>query len=636
MIFNDALLADFQDKILADQEDLVVGPMLRVLVDLDESQSSDGCRLRLLIARCLLTLKRVDDAYEVLEPLFPPGPQDGELLLLFVETLSLLGEIDVAESWLQPLLQLQLPDIELLRTLSVWSMCAEKADLCRRYLNQLGEAPGGQFFMMLVGADLLAAEGDHAGVLKFLENQPRSVASRRRYVLRYAEALQEALRESDAWNLLSQASDIFGCEGLIRKGLIELARQPFQLDYAFDLLEEVSVHDRNDVFYHQQGLLHLYRRDWRQAETCFARASQPLAQSSVSEESFFLLVEVLRIQSRYHQARQLILDRLSLCPDNPSLQFAIAQDDLSSHQWRHGWRGYESRVSMQQRIFAMGLRPNWSGESLAGKRVLVVAEQGLGDSVMVASQLFGLDECNANWLFLCFPRLKPLFVRTFGSERIASDLDASLIHSFDCIIGINSLPGLFGFGPPQRQNPCPPYLVASQSDQDVWAQRLSIECAHPFRVGFAWFGGGESLNRMKRSMELRDFLPLFRVGRVSWVSLQYGGAEVDSQISEFSREHQIQTVVFPGVATDLDGQAALCQSLDLVISVDQTVVHLAGAVGTPVWVLLPTAAEWRYGHKGESMPWYSTMRLFRQQVAMDWSDPVEQAAQALNSLIHGC
>jgi hypothetical protein len=150
------------------------------------------------------------------------------------------------------------------------------------------------------------------------------------------------------------------------------------------------------------------------------------------------------------------------------------------------------------------------------------------------------------------------------------------------------------------------------------------------KVGISWRGGGWSTRRSLRSIALDAWLPLLRLPTFHFISLQYGDCSGD--IARVNASGSVAIRHWEHAVRDLDETAALISALDLVISVQTTVVHLAGALGTPSWILVPSVAEWRYGECGDSMPWYSTARLFRQQRSGDWSGVLDAVVAAARNL----
>ena len=623
---DQALPASIQAWLDDEKEELAIGYLVERVADQTSLPIHQQKQARISAAVAFSHVQRWNDALELLDPCLPPAFDELELLFLFVELLARSGRPDAAYSWIEQMLQRKLPEVSFLRVLIYWSIAAERPDLCRMYLDQLSHCPDAAKMRVLLGADLLAAEANHQAAVDILEAHLPEFGSSRRYRLRLVEAYQSALMTEAALAELESSGRLFGFEGHIRRGLIELATSEPALTRAWQLLEATEEPLRDRLYFHQCGVVCFYRRQWDEAENYF-RMSLQLA-SQPDRETIVMLSELMRIQGDYQKSLTFLERCFETLPHDSSLEFALAYDHLSLHQWSQGWKHYESRIKMDQAIFPMGLSPNWSGESLAGKRVLVLCEQGLGDVIMCASQLRMLDSVVADWCVIGFPQLRSLFEQSFGQGHFVCELSESQIADFDVRIGMCSLPGAFQFGQANNINP-PPCLSVDESDVTAWNDRLKLKVDTPLAIGFTWFGGGNALLRRRRSLELEQLLPLFKLPGITWVSLQYGGDEVEEELLRFSAKNKLNILSYPDTSSDLYQQAALLKALDLTISVQQTVVHVAGSVGAKAWALLPTAPEWRYGVVGDSMPWYRSVRLFRQREAFHWDELISKVRSEL-------
>jgi len=272
---------------------------------------------------------------------------------------------------------------------------------------------------------------------------------------------------------------------------------------------------------------------------------------------------------------------------------------------------------------------------LRDKRLLVYAEQGLGDQIMFASCLPDLLDRVGGCVIECAPRLAPIFRRSFPTATIKPQARddarlASLVEAarFDYQVAIGSLPGYFrrnwsDF--PQHNG----YLHADAARVAYWKDRLDA-LGPGLKVGISWFGGVASTRRAARSTQLQDWLPVLSQASCSFVSLQYG--DVSGELETVSGEHQVNIHRWSAANDDYDETAALVTALDLVISVQTAVVHLAGALGKPAWVLVPAVAEWRYLQSGDSMPWYPSLRLFRRRCANGWESVIAAVSVELAKL----
>ena len=173
------------------------------------------------------------------------------------------------------------------------------------------------------------------------------------------------------------------------------------------------------------------------------------------------------------------------------------------------------------------------------------------------------------------------------------------------------------------------YLRADSARLHHWMSRLAA-LGPGLKVGISWFGGAASTRGADRSTRLAEWSPILRQSACHFVNLQYGNS--GDELREISREHGIVIHDWRDAIENYDETAALLQALDLVVSVQTALVHLAGALGKPTWVMLPAACEWRYGEDGESMPWYPALRLVRQSRAGDWQPVIARIARDLSLL----
>ncbi len=297
-----------------------------------------------------------------------------------------------------------------------------------------------------------------------------------------------------------------------------------------------------------------------------------------------------------------------------------------------GWAEYERRFTvgtMAPRAFPFA---PWRGEPLTGKRVLVYAEQGLGDEIMFASCLPELLNAAGECVIECNTRLAGLFRRSFprahvhGANKNDDQNWLAQLPPVDYQTAIGSLPRHFRRSHadfPMRRG----YLGADAQRVEYWGRELAARTA--LRIGIAWRGGSLRSRRLTRSIDLPLWLPLLRQRDVAFYVLQYG--DIAAELAELSARFGI-SIQYPGNAIDdLDELAAIIGALDLVISVDNTVAHLAGALGQAVWTLLPFSPEWRYPRRGETMPWYPSARLFRQWHPRDWATVIDNVALELRS-----
>lgn len=314
---------------------------------------------------------------------------------------------------------------------------------------------------------------------------------------------------------------------------------------------------------------------------------------------------------------------LALKPGDARLHFDRSLVMLASGEWQEGWHAYEARLKLnvEPRVLTQCF-PLWQGEPLAGKRALVLSEQGMGDVFQFVRFLRHLTALGADVTLHVQSHLKAVLGGFLVDCTVIDHFDADM--QFDYEVPIMSLP--LRLGGIEALARFSAYIAADEARVALWDARLASEVGAKRRVGIAWQGNPNYAGDARRSLPLSAFTPLAGLNDVALVSLQkHVGLD------------QIATAGVPlielGGQVDTDGAfidtAAIIASLDLVITSDSAVAHLAGAMGKPVWLLLNSVPDWRWGRVGTSTPWYPTMRLFRQTEAGNWSSVMADVAASL-------
>jgi tetratricopeptide (TPR) repeat protein len=299
-----------------------------------------------------------------------------------------------------------------------------------------------------------------------------------------------------------------------------------------------------------------------------------------------------------------------------------------------GWEDYELRhINPDQKLHGFGLS-RWHGQSVPGRRVLVLAEQGIGDQIMFSSCLPDLQNTGAEIVLDCHPKLTPLFRRSFPRIEVSPAWLAGRRRNtipppgIDFEVPIASLGRYFRTSRdrfPHHQG----YLKPDPAGVNVIRERL-YAFGGKLVVGLSWRGGTSTRWRGMRSATLEQMLAGVSVPGVAFVNLQYDTTEAEAEY--LSRKDNVAH--WPDVLADYDATAALVSELDLVVTVQTAVAHLAGALGRRVWVLLPHVPEWRYGSFGTDMPWYPSLMLCRQVLPGDWEACFDMVRAAMSKLAH--
>lgn len=333
----------------------------------------------------------------------------------------------------------------------------------------------------------------------------------------------------------------------------------------------------------------------------------------------------LKMLKRTDEAMQSFDRALALRPNHVSALWnkallALLIGDFAAGWPLYEWRWHRTGLRRHRRDFA---QPQWRGEDIAGKRILLQAEQGLGDTVQFIRYAPLVCARGAKVIIEAQKPLLPLIESLEGDYRFVAAGDK--LPDFDCHCPLMSLP--LAFGTELATIPAAtPYLFADPARRAIWRGRLGEKTGR--RIGLAWAGKPSYRDDARRSLALAMLAPLLKLPfAFHAVQKDIPGGDGDA-LPAFP-----SLVLHTDRLTDFAETAALIAELDLVISVDTAVAHVAGALGRPVWLLLPFAPDWRWLLDRDDSPWYPTARLFRQPKAGDWKAAIADAGRALERLL---
>ncbi len=301
---------------------------------------------------------------------------------------------------------------------------------------------------------------------------------------------------------------------------------------------------------------------------------------------------------------------------------------LASGDFLRGWPEYEWRwlgKNGPRRSLPSAL---WDGSPLDGRSILLYAEQGLGDTLQFIRYAKLVKEQDGVVYVECPKPLVRLLAHCCGVDRLIAQGD--VLPPYDVHAPLLSLPGILGTTVETIPRDLP-YLRVDPAEVEAWRERLHVPGLH--QIGIAWQGNPKHPNDRHRSVTLEQFAPLMHVPGVRLVSLQHGpGSE---QLERYPTLRSVADLAGGPCdpAQAFINSAAAILNLDLVITVDSAVAHLAGALGKPVWLLLPFNVDWRWLRDREDSPWYPSMRLFRQRALGDWQEVFERLETALRESV---
>jgi hypothetical protein len=316
-------------------------------------------------------------------------------------------------------------------------------------------------------------------------------------------------------------------------------------------------------------------------------------------------------------------------PDHPHARFNRAMQLLRHARYPDGWVEYEWRWASGQLTWPEIPRPKWDGSPLNGRSVLIHTEQGVGDVLMFMRFLPRIKQPGDRLVFACQKALQPLLKnQPWVDHWFPIDEPAQI--NFDVYLPLISLPAMLGVDAKAISHPVP-YVTPDPAIVEKWKPRIA---ALPgFKVGVGWQGSPTFKGDQFRSIPLAQFAPLARVPGVTFVSLQKGAGTEQIEPNRAA----VPLTVFADLdeAAPFVDTAAVMQQLDLVITSDTAIAHLAGALGRPVWVALSTDCDWRWESGRSDCRWYPTMRLFRQTTFGDWAGVFAEMAAALPATVAG-
>ncbi|MAG94286.1 MAG: hypothetical protein CMJ48_11115 [Planctomycetaceae bacterium] len=421
-----------------------------------------------------------------------------------------------------------------------------------------------------------------------------------------------------------------------------VARDPNNIDahvaLAFALVQQEKLTEATQLYqqvlsvrpeFHEvhNNLSYVFERTGR-LEQALQCAQRTIELQPDFAEAYNNLGIALRSLHRIDDALAAFRSALKLQPDFPLAEYNLGTTLLLTGRYHEGWPAYERRSETLDEPPRTFEYPRWSGRPIPEKRLLVHCDQGFGDTLQFARLLPGASQrSQARLIFECPPELVRLFADFPGVDELV--IAGETLPPCDEQIPLASLAGLLEIEIDTIPRETPYLRVSVQADAPVRSVLESIPANKP-RVGLIWRGNRQQARDVVRSCPPAQLERLLAVEAVSFVSLQVG-SDYAEEIAGLSRRQNVWDA--GSYVDDFSGTAAVMQTLDLVITVDTSPAHVAGALGLPVWTLLCHTPDWRWHLDRDDSPWYPTMRLFRQRTWGDWKGVVNEAAHALTQFV---
>jgi len=385
----------------------------------------------------------------------------------------------------------------------------------------------------------------------------------------------------------------------------------------------LELNPEYDDVYNNLALLYTKNSRHKEAEECIAKINQ----NRFSKAALLTNKAVSKMSlRRLSEARLLLEEALTIEPDTPEIHYNYSHILLLNGDLKNGFREYEWRTKRNDFQGKKIKKPLKTGVDINGLRILVKAEQGLGDSIQFVRFIKNLKQNGAYTIFECDSKLHPLFKPIDYIDRLLpfeNTIDAS---EFDYEIYLLSLPLYYNVD--LDNIPLEPaYIYAEEKYIARWEK--IINKTDNLKAGIVWAGNPKHTGDKKRSCQLKDFLPLFNNTKVDFFVLQKGDALI-----------QVKDIYYPlniidGYNKGFSDLAAAIHCLDLVITVDTSIAHLAGAMGKETWLLIPYMPDWRWMLNRDYTPWYPSVKIFRQSQIDDWDNVFLSISKELDSKTNG-
>lgn len=448
--------------------------------------------------------------------------------------------------------------------------------------------------------------------------------------MNYAVAEKNGL----AYNLLSKA--YHNLEGMV-PGFQRLGITP--KGGKEEGIKEFMKIKRSEIL-NAMGTCHKHENRTKEAREFFNRAQDGLPTNPDIQNN---LGTLYINEGKPEEAQRHLFAALEVDPNHAQAHWNLSLSHLELGNYAQGWAEYDwgitAKVRMERNYSNMPL-PFWDGTP--GKRIILYGEQGIGDEILFASVLPDLLRDCPDTVFECHRKLHTLFATSFDGIDIYPTREDEVLtwpiksgktprYNFDYKLPIGGLPKFYRNK--LEDFPGTPFLKPSALSEETWAKRLAELGPKP-KVGISWVGGHKKTRIEVRSIELEKLLPILGHD-VDWISLQYTPCE--PEIAELEKKHGIKIHHWPEAvySANYDDTAGLVANLDLVITVATSVVHLAGGMGVPCWVLTASRAAWREFYcPNEGMPWYNSVHIFKQETgSIDWQPVIDRVAASLSSLM---
>jgi tetratricopeptide (TPR) repeat protein len=532
------------------------------------------------------------------------------------------GNLPDAEKWFRYALQLQPSDFDALRGLG------------RLYLNSGRFAEAAAMFgqALQVSPDTFEVQNDlgiaqaHLGLFdeaaahfrETIRLQPTFAEAHKNLALTQLRCQQPLEAAASARRAIELSPDLVGAHISLGNALQAQGKTSEALDC---LQQALRLHPHSAELHNARGIALAQSGKEEEAIPCLQRALE-LRPGYI--RAYNNLGTALQNLARSDEALRYFDEGLKSAPEDPHLHTGRALIWLRQGDFERGWPEYEWRLRLpEMRRYDLPQHP-WRGEPLEGRTIVLLAEQGIGDTIHFIRYAPLVRQRGGHVVLVCDASLIRLLTGFPGIDQLLSS--GAPLAAFHTFIPLASLAGVFGASLSNIPADVP-YLSADPGLLQSWGQRLRSH--RDFKIGIAWQGSRDNPDDYRRSAPLEAFQPLAKLPGVHLFSLQKGpGGEQLRRVAHAWPITNLAGRLDEGTGAFMD-TAAVMKQLDLVVTVDTAIAHLAGALAVPVYVALAFVADWRWLVNRDDSPWYPTMRLFRQRERGAWSEVFSRIAATI-------
>ena len=376
--------------------------------------------------------------------------------------------------------------------------------------------------------------------------------------------------------------------------------------------------------YSNLGIVYFEQRKYEKAVEFQKKSVELNTQNAYSfynlAYSYQELGDIISAINNYEKAVQ-------IRPDYADARFNLSLLQLMTENYLEGWKNYNKWIGKTKNIIKREFSfPEWNGQELNGKTLLVYADQAYGDAIQFARYLPLLKEYKGNIIFECPDNLVNVFKEISGINKVVSKQLKNHKYNYHYRVQLMKLPELLN----TKENLIPKINYDISVSEEIFSNwQNKIVNNNKYKVGFVWTGNEYPEINKKRHMPIDDFAPLFEIQKIDYYSLQLGDEK--KELSRYTNKENVFD--FTSSIKSFEDTAAIISQMDLIVTIDTSVAHLAGTMERKVWTMLAFVPDWRWGMKGDDCSWYPNMRLFRQKERGNWKAVIDNVCQELkNSL----